>query len=140
MLEYGARNTLISNTMFAEKTKAGLFLLKLVLETLEFYCNNKCATVLITKDMIKRAEAEEADTDGLSAIPNNIKEVSVGITFREKSNGEFKVSFRCDTDLNVADICKKFGGGGHPGAAGCTLVGDLASVKQKIINEVSCHI
>ena len=41
---------------------------------------------------------------------------------------------------NATDICKKFGGGGHPAAAGCTIHGGLENAKKSIVEAISDEI
>ncbi len=45
----------------------------------------------------------------------------MGVTLKEKPDGKIKVGVRVNPPANAAEICGKFGGGGHAGAAGCTL-------------------
>ena len=35
--------------------------------------------------------------------------------------------------VDVGRVCMSLGGGGHPGAGGCHLDGDLASVKERVV-------
>ena len=62
------------------------------------------------------------------------------VTLREKENGIFKISLRTNDELNASDICKKFGGGGHPAAAGCTIHGGLENAKKSIVEAISDEI
>ena len=52
-------------------------------------------------------------------------------------NGEYKVSMRSNSYVDVSKIASYFGGGGHIRAAGCTLP---ASSIYDVINNVSAHI
>ena len=57
---------------------------------------------------------------------------------RELAEGKCKVSVRTDGSVNAADLCARFGGGGHPMAAGCTLNADpdiAALLMQAALNE-----
>ncbi|MDR1253489.1 MAG: DHH family phosphoesterase [Oscillospiraceae bacterium] len=136
MLKYGARHNLISRKMFGEKTKTKIYLEKLVLETLEFFFSDKCAVICITKDILNKTKAKEEETEGLSGIPKSIKGVLIGITIREKEEKVFKISVRCDPCISALKLCSKFDGGGHPGAGGCVILGNLETVKEKILVEV----
>ena len=57
----------------------------------------------------------------------------VGITMREREEGGFKVSVRSDSNVNAAEFCARFGGGGHAAAAGCTVKGSLEEAKSKLL-------
>ena len=56
------------------------------------------------------------------------------------NGGIFKVSVRTNDGINAAEFCKKFGGGGHPAAAGCSVEGDLASVKRLLIDAAEAFL
>ena len=38
----------------------------------------------------------------------------MGVTLREKQNGDYRVSLRTQSGLNAAQICERFGGGRPP--------------------------
>jgi phosphoesterase RecJ-like protein len=44
-----------------------------------------------------------------------------------------KVSFRGKGDVDVAKIAARYGGGGHPSAAGCTIPGSLDAVLPDVL-------
>ena len=140
MIELGARSSIINKLMFDTITKQRLELEKLVLETLEFFCDDKCAVVYVTNDMRIKSGTADEDIDGISSIPRRIEGVHIGVTLREKENGIFKISLRTNGILNASEICKKFGGGGHPTAAGCTIYGGLENAKRSIVEAVCKEI
>jgi phosphoesterase RecJ-like protein len=45
----------------------------------------------------------------------------------------FKVSFRSKTYVDVNEVARGFGGGGHTRASGCYLEGNEEQVKEKIL-------
>ena len=51
---------------------------------------------------------------------------------KEREPGAYKVSLRSANDVNVSEICKTFGGGGHAKAAGCLIKGDIDDVKKRL--------
>jgi phosphoesterase RecJ-like protein len=62
--------------------------------------------------------------------------VEVAVLFREVNATQYKVSLRSQGRVNVANVAETFGGGGHRNAAGCTVQGDLADVKGRVLNAV----
>lgn len=48
----------------------------------------------------------------------------------------FKISMRSADRVDVAAICKQFGGGGHIKAAGCLIEGTAEEVIQKLTDAV----
>ena len=97
---------------------------------------NVAFTYLNVKDE-EEANAQTGDHEGIVDIGRDIEGVQVSIFIREREdlNG-YKVSLRSNGDINVADLCFLFGGGGHKNAAGCSLSGTLTDVKQQVLDVV----
>jgi phosphoesterase RecJ-like protein len=58
------------------------------------------------------------------------------VMIKEKKDGVFKVSLRAQPPANASEICAKFGGGGHAGAAGCTFETTLEEAKKQIVQAI----
>lgn len=127
----------INYTLFDMKTKARLSLEERAINNMEFFCGDKCALVVLTKQMMDSVDIE--DCNGISALPRQIEGVEVGITLKEK-NGEWKASMRSASKVDVQKICSTLGGGGHLRAAGCTVKGDLETAKETVIEAVTAEM
>ena len=137
MIECGANAAFINRMMFDIKSREKIQIERMVLDSMEFYCNSKCAIISLTNEMIKQSGATDGDFDGLASIPRQVDTVLIGITLREKPNGEFKISVRTDEKIDASKICLNFGGGGHPCAAGCTISGNINQVKRRLLAVVA---
>lgn len=126
----------INFSLLDEVSQAQLELKKLALNTLEYFCDNQCAMITVTSEMISRTNASPEDLDGLSNIPRSIKGVECGITMREIPEG-WKVSIRSSEKVNASEICAQFGGGGHKAAAGCRFSTSCEDAKQQLIDAIS---
>ena len=136
VIDYGADYFYINKIMFDAKSKSKLELEKLVLQTLEFHFNDRCAVINVTREMMERTDCVESDTEGLSSIPRKVENVIAGITIREKDKDVYKISLRTESPLDASKICKVFNGGGHARAAGCKINGTLDFVREKILLEI----
>lgn len=67
--------------------------------------------------------------------PRSIDSVRVACFLRQLG-GDVKVSLRGKGDVDVSRIAARFGGGGHPNAAGCTVPGALPEVTQAVLAAV----
>ena len=74
-----------------------------------------------------------SDLDGVSAMVRQVEGVQFGLTIRERGENEYKISLRAVEPMNAAAVCMQFGGGGHKGAAGCTIFAPLEEVKKRIV-------
>jgi len=136
MIDCGANHSLVNKLMFDTKSKARMELDKTVLETLEYHFGGRCACITVSEEATESLGITEAELDGISAIPRRIEGVIVGLTFREKPGGAYRVSVRTSGGLDASEICAVFGGGGHKNAGGCTITGTLAHVKEVVLREI----
>lgn len=133
LVDLGASFADINFRMFELKTPAQLKLDCMVYNTLEYHYEGKLALIYVTTEMLESLGLADDDVDGLASIPRRIEGVLLGLTLREKKDGTFKISARSNGKVNAAEFCKVFSGGGHPAAAGCTVEGNLETVKEKLI-------
>lgn len=64
------------------------------------------------------------ETEDLIDVLRAVKEAQVAVVLKETDDDTYKVSLRSRTDeVDVSEVARKLGGGGHKRAAGCTLEG-----------------
>jgi phosphoesterase RecJ-like protein len=76
------------------------------------------------------------EAEDLVNYPRSIASVRVAGLLRERG-GQVKVSLRGKGDVDVQRIAAKFGGGGHPNAAGFTVTGALDAVTRDVLAAVA---
>lgn len=136
----GADTYNIIQVFFETKTKTFAALERLALDSLRMYFSDRCAVICVTQDMYKRSGSDESEVDRLSNLPRQIEGVLVGVTMRELKDGSFKASVRTHGDIDASAICKRLGGGGHMGAAGCTLNGTRQQAVNALLKEIQAEI
>lgn len=137
MLDNGVDISDIYYRTFDVKTKAQFQLSSVATTRLEFYSKGRIAVTYVTLQDIKKAHAQTGDHEGIVNVGRNIEGVEVSIFLREDVDGTFKVSFRSNDFVDVAEIAKVFDGGGHSRAAGCTLNLPLEEAIKKLVKETS---
>jgi bifunctional oligoribonuclease and PAP phosphatase NrnA len=75
------------------------------------------------------------ESEELVNYPRSITSVRVACLLREL-NGQVKVSLRGKGDVDVQRIAARFGGGGHPNAAGFSVPGALDPVTREVLAAV----
>jgi len=75
------------------------------------------------------------ESEELVNYPRSIASVRVACLLRERGD-TVKVSLRGKGDVNVNQIAARFGGGGHPNAAGFTVPGTLGPVTRDVLAAV----
>lgn len=111
-----------------------LRLLGSVLSTLELQCAGRVGVLSVTTDMVEGARASWEDIEGMVNWARNVEGVQVGVLLTTAKGGGVRVSMRSRSEkVDVGKVCMSLGGGGHPGAGGCHLDGDLASTKERVV-------
>ncbi len=136
LITLGARHSFVNTLMFETKSKAYFALEKLCLDGMKLCFNDKVAIIKLTSDMYKKSGADESYADAISSIPRQVEGVKIGVTIKEKSEGEYKISLRTHEPYDAAAICKTLGGGGHARAAGCQISGSLEKAEAEIIKAI----
>ncbi len=140
LAELGADTYNIIQVFFETKTKTYAALERLALDSMRMYFSDRCALICITQDMYKRSGSDESETDRIANLPRQIEGVLVGVTMRELKDGSYKASVRTHGEIDASSICKRLGGGGHMGAAGCTLYGSKQQAINSLLKEVQAEL
>jgi len=102
-----------------------------VLETLEYYCDNRLAVVKVQPP--KTGETALTDGDLVLDILRSVDVVEVVLLVRTTTDGKCKLSARSKSDYDVNRLAREFGGGGHRKASGATIEGTLDEVASRLV-------
>lgn len=132
-LEAGIDFADINRRLFENKTPSQVALTKTAYRNLELLRGGRFAMVAISPEEVRECGACEMDFDCINSIPREIEGVMASAVIRIKSDG-IKVSLRSNAEIDVAEIAKKFGGGGHYHAAGFNLSCDFGKAAETVRN------
>ncbi|MCL2589171.1 MAG: DHH family phosphoesterase [Oscillospiraceae bacterium] len=121
LIRAGADHWAVNKKLFRTKSRGRMALDGALLSGLQFHYGEQLAVAVVTLDLMAHCGVTEDDLDDIANIPNQAEGVRVGIVVRELEDGSCKISVRAAPGVNANEICQQFGGGGHPGAAGCTV-------------------
>lgn len=135
LIEAGVDAADINHRLFESKSEAQLLAEGAAIANLEKRFDGRVAYTCISYAVKERLCLEESDMDTAIEAPRSIIGVEVAFVVRQPEQKPiFRVSMRSSGDVNVADICAHFGGGGHVRAAGCTLeAADVADAARKVL-------
>lgn len=137
LMEYDIDVERINREMFDTKSKARLKVEQYILSAMEYFLDDKCTIAAVTLDTIEEIGLAQEEFEGIGGMSVQPEGVKVGVIIKEKDPGKFKISMRSASEIDVSEICRKFGGGGHVKAAGCTLEGKLEDVKLKLLSAIA---
>ncbi|MFA4016436.1 MAG: hypothetical protein RUDDFDWM_001546 [Candidatus Fervidibacterota bacterium] len=121
LVRYGANPSLAAHHIFERKHNGALKLWGRALMRLRV--DEGIAWTWLKLHDFEETGALNEDVEGLINLLRGIDGTSVVVLFREIDKGNVKVSLRSFGDVDVADVAKRFGGGGHRMASGCIVEG-----------------
>ncbi len=136
LVREGARPEMVSTWLHESRPEPTLRLLGAMLQTLELHDGGRVATAMLTQEMFARCAAAPGDSEGLVDYPRSIAGVQAVALVREVGGGRFKVSLRSRGDVDVEQVARRHGGGGHKNAAGFTTEGEMPALRQQVTGEV----
>jgi phosphoesterase RecJ-like protein len=131
-LEAGIDPVSIARTVFDSNNVGRLRLFGLVLSSIQLDTSGRLAVIYLDREMAHKAGGTYDDTEGLINLPLTVKEIQAVAFFKEWENGEYRVSLRSKGEIDVGQVAKGFGGGGHKNASGCTVPGPYAHARDLI--------
>jgi phosphoesterase RecJ-like protein len=140
LVRLGADPHRIATNVYEKSSPASLQLLGCALTTLDFREGGAVAALHVTRRMLEETGARDEDADGFSTYARSIEGVRVGIFFRETKEGAVKVSFRSNEGVEIHDVARRFGGGGHPRASGARVPGPIEEAKEAVLRAVTEHL
>lgn len=133
LMDTGIDTATVNTDIFDTKTKEYFALETMAMNSIKMYFDGKCALLMLTKDMYRRANIAENETQGINALPRQIAGVLVGITIKEREGGNYRISVRTREPVDASEICALLGGGGHRQAAGCEMTANPRTVISTIL-------
>ena len=136
----GADPAYIATSVYSNRSISHLRLLGYVLSSFETDADTAIAYIVTSREKFKSLGATEEDNEGVVEKLGSYADCEVHISFMELEGGVVRVSMRSKGRLNVGNICKHFGGGGHDFAAGIRIEDTLENVRDKVIAETKTRL
>jgi phosphoesterase RecJ-like protein len=134
LIRAGVVPSAIAASLEERPSPGKLRLLGAVLSTLELHCAGRVGVLSVTTDMVEGARASWEDIEGMVNWARNVDGVQVGVLLTTAKGGGVRVSMRSRSEkVDVGKVCMTLGGGGHPGAGGCHMPGDLVGTKDRVV-------
>jgi len=137
LLAAGVRPERATGEIYRSVAPSWLRLTGLAMDGMTILAGGRLACVSATAGMIARAGADPLDVGDLVDIPISVEGVEVGVLFRPAGENRTKVSLRSRAVFPVNEFAARFGGGGHPRAAGLTIARPLEEAREAILAALS---
>lgn len=138
LMEYGINVTEICGHIYDNYTKNRLQLLQQVLASLELYAEDKIAIIRVSQSLLQATGTTGADTELFINFPRSLQTVKVAVFLKETPDNLIGVSMRAKGEVDVAEVARNFGGGGHINAAGFKISGvTTAELQKRLLAELT---
>ena len=135
LVEAGANPNYIYKQCYETKTKNFVLFQNHCVNKAEFLEDNKIAYTTVYKKDLEKFSAGDDYTDGIAETLRAIATTEVAFVAKEVDTKLTKISMR-SKKTDVANVCSKFGGGGHTFAAGCTIKASVKDAVKKLLKEI----
>jgi phosphoesterase RecJ-like protein len=133
MVAAGAQPHLVAERLFHHNSWETTKALGTLIDSIELHAGGKIATCHFTLEFVTGPMWEKIDTEGFVNHALAIRGVEVAVMLREPKPGVTRASLRAKHDVDVNEIAKGFGGGGHAKAAGCTIEAPLTEARDIVL-------
>ncbi len=120
-VEAGADTFAMNQAYFETNSLGRLRLQGWLTENALFLQDGKVVICALPREKELEMGLTEDDLENISGFPRSIAGVKIAATLRQEPDGKVKMSVRAVPGCDAAEICQKFGGGGHKGAAGASM-------------------
>ncbi len=127
----------VAQRLYETHSPGDLKFLGTVLRSIRNSADGEIAWLEVPLTLLKSTRAGNEIIDELVNYPRSVGSAEVAFVLRESpERGKIRVSFRSKGNVDVNDVARAFGGGGHRAASGCTVEGTLAEARQKVLRVV----
>lgn len=130
LLAKGADHRTITEATMRNKSIGALQLWGRALSRLTINHSTGVVSTVITLQDLAECQVDSDAATGISNFLNTLSEGKIALVLQEEPDGMVKGSLRTTSEVNVADIAKQFGGGGHVKAAGFKIKGKLTKTPR----------
>ncbi len=138
--EAGVNPASMARRVFDSNSLGKLKLIGSLLGSMEMHDHGRLAVICLTQEMLDRADSTLNDTEGLINLPLTAREIQAVVFFKSLEPGLVRVSMRSKYDVDVRAVAVQYGGGGHKNAAGFSVAGQIAGVREPIIEKLLAEI
>jgi len=133
LLAAGVSPATMYRRVYASFSAGRLFLLREALDSLAVDEALGLAWLSLSAGALERHGVTSDELDGLVEHPRSIAGTRLALFFRDLGYGKVKVSFRSTGDVDVNQLARIFGGGGHAKASGALIAGSLDDVSARVL-------
>lgn len=134
LVEAGAEPDYVNRMLNQQKPLNLIKLIGEVFSELSYTLDDSLVWAVISQDLLNKYNIDETECDYIITDLLTIATAEVILFFKECKNGQVKVSWRSKCDVNVNEIARQFGGGGHRYASAARLNLPLKQSVRQVVS------
>ena len=134
LLEYGFDHAEAARLLFDTYTLPVLKFRAEITQNIHSYANGKINVVRVDDALVQKYSLDIKESPNIVDIPRCVEGTEIAVCIKHQ-NGVIRASLRSNGEADVAKVTKKFCGGGHVKAAGCSIDADTLEEAEKMIVE-----
>ena len=131
LLELGADQGRVVHEVYFALPDSSAVLIGLGLA--EMRCEDAMAWTTVTQAMMQQTGAEDEAVDEMVRMMQRVGGVQALAMFKERQDGTTKISLRSQPPIDVSELARVWGGGGHLQASGATLQMSPAQAAREVL-------
>lgn len=135
LLDINADKNLIHENLY-EKINTNLLFFQAEVIKNATKIGDKIIAAKITRELVRKYGLDFDKIENIVSVLRSIDGIEVSAIVREDGDIEQKLSFRSQNIVDVSEIAKEFGGGGHTRAAGASCKGSVDEVFDILLNRL----
>lgn len=136
LLQTGIEANRVYREVYQRNDTALIRLMGRVVADLRDEFSSRLLWALIPQPLIQELGVGQFETDELLDLMRTGRDAECVLLFRELQDGSVRVNFRSRGKIDVSQLAKEIGGGGHRHAAGATVAGPLAAAAERVVARV----
>ncbi len=141
LVDKGANLEVICDEVYQSHPLSRVKLLKHVYNHFKLTNDNQIAYFWLRRADYQRTGADRDESEGLIDHIRDIEPVVIACMFEELEPEAIRISLRSKSpDINVSDIAKNFGGGGHKAAAGARISGRPMAIQRRVVKAIRTEL
>ncbi len=137
MLRAGVEPYEVARALYYERPLADLRALGHCMEAMELHLAGRVSVMSVPHVLYSTRTETPLDTEGFVDTALSVEGVEVACLLKEEEPGRVRVSLRSKGPCDVDAVARRFEGGGHVKAAGCSLSGSLEEAKAVLLETLA---
>lgn len=131
--------------LFQHVTMGQIKIFAKALQGMETYLDNRVVIQQIRREDYEGiggdvTDIEHLDLEYIHEFNKLIEDVECVVLLRELAGNQVRVSLRSNSNIDIGQVMRALGGGGHSKAAGASWKGSLEEVKKRILDLLSTNL